>query len=58
MLMNQQLASNLVSLGAMGRPRPHLFIFVLFKRFYARIIVDTSGIRTRIVRVKGDHSDY
>ena len=35
-----------------------LFIFVLFKPKFYRKTLDASGIRTRIVRVEGNHADH
>ena len=40
-------------------PGPLFVIFVLFKhKFYRKKIVGISGIRTRIVRVEGEHADH
>ena len=42
----------------MGQPR-HLFVyFHSFQTQFYRLTVGFSGIRTRIVRVEGEHADH
>ena len=42
----------------MGQPRPLFVYFRSFQKQFYRKIVDLSGIRTRIVRVEGEHADH
>ena len=42
----------------MGQPRPLFVYFRSFQQQFYRNIIDLSGIRTRIVRVEGEHADH
>ena len=50
----------MTSINTFQRANPglSLFIFVLFKHSFYRKNLGFSGIRTRIVRVEGEHADH